>query len=242
MSRTPDRVTGACPQADLAAGLGAAAARAGGGAGRRRRSLALLAPVVAEGDAFALRPPVPAGPFLPAAAAPWWLWVLVALAAAVLGWLVVVLVATRRSRRRAGPDLETLRRRARAALAAVDPAGPAAGVAAAVSLVVRRFLAEALGDPVLFETHEEFLARAHALARLPDDQRAAVNRHFAALARMKYVPSEPADTAALITDARTLLDQLQPLPPLQPPPLPPPLPPPPPPPLPPPPPRVPTAG
>ncbi len=229
MSRAPDHATGACPRADPAAGPGAAAARPGGGA--TRRSLALLAPVAAGADAFALRPPVPAGPFLPAAAAPWWLWVLVALAAAVLGWLVVVLVAARRSRRRGGPDLETLRRRARAALAAVDPASPAAGVATAVSLVVRRFLADALGDPVLFETHEEFLARAHALARLPDDQRAAVNRHFAALARMKYVPSEPADTAALITDALTLLDQLQPLPPQQPPPLPPSLPP-----------RVPTPG
>ena len=222
MSRAPDRAPGACPRADPAAC-------------RRRRSLALLAPVAAGGDAFGLRPPVPAGPFLPVAAAPWWLWVLVVLAAAALGWLVVVLVAARRSRRRGGPDLEALRRRARAALAAVDPAGPAAGVATAVSLVVRRFLADALGDPVLFETHEEFLARARALARLPEDQRAAVNRHFAALARMKYVPSEPADTAALITGARTLLDQLQPLPPQQPPPLPPSLPPP----LPP---RVPTAG
>jgi hypothetical protein len=175
---------------------------------------------MAESANFTLLPPVPAERYLPPAGLPWWAWALAGLALAIL---LAIVVVRRRSPRTtpAGPDLAVLRRRALDSLATIDPAAGPAVVATAVSLVVRRFLADLLDDPALFETHEEFLARDHPLARLPDDQRTATSTHFATLARMKYAPAEPADTTAAIAGARHLLAQLSPLPPpTAPPPLP----------------------
>ncbi len=172
-----------------------------------------------ESDFYQLRDPLPADPFLPAAAGlPLWIWILIAVAAISLPTLLFVRIR----RRKPSPaiDLPAARRKAIAALNAINPATGATAVATSVSLLLRRFLADTLADPALFETHEELLARDAALAGLPDKQLAPTRDHFATLARLKYGPDTEADTQALLTDARSLLTQLQPTITPPPPPLP----------------------
>jgi len=179
-------------------------------------------------DAFTLREPIPAAPYLPHPATPWWIWVLAALAILAIVATVVVLVRGRK-RTAQPPDPEKARRRALAALAEIDPAGAPGPLATSVSLVLRRFLADALDDPALFETHEEFLSRREALADLPAPQHDALSRLFATLIRLKYSPVPPdTDAAPLLGEARQILSNLvipttkkdDPEPAKQPPPLP----------------------
>ena len=118
-------------------------------------------------------------------------------------------------RRRRGPrriDPQTLRdaahRKALAALAAIDAAQPPVALATAVSLALRRFLADSCGEPALFETHEEFLARGEALDRLPEPLREETADTFAALASVKYAADRPLPPSDLIELARSLVDRL----------------------------------
>ncbi len=151
-------------------------------------------------DAFTLRDPIPAAPYLPAPGTPWWIWALAALAVLAIAALIIVLVR-RKKHRSSQPDPEKARRRALAGLSEIDPSAAPGDIATAVSLLVRRFLADAFGDPALFETHEEFISRREALADLPADQRDALTRLFAILAEFKYSPV-PTDT-----DATPILDK-----------------------------------
>lgn len=163
-----------------------------------------------DSDFYRLRDPIPADPFLPAASLPWWVWILIALAAVAL--IVIILRLFRRRKALACVDPSIARRRALAALEKIDPSHRAAEVATAISLILRRFLADTLGDPSLFETHEEFLARHASLDGLPDDQRQQTRDHFASLAHLKYGPDTEADAQALLSDSRTLLQNLHPAP------------------------------
>lgn len=159
-------------------------------------------------DFYQLRDPLPADPFLPGPELPWWLWVLAALAAVTFVTLLLLLI--RKPRRQAGIDVSAARRQALAALDAIDPSGGASEVATGISLAFRRLLADILGDPALFETHEEFLAREATLDGLPNDQRRQTRDLFATLARLKYGPDTEADTSSLFTESRNLLQNLQP--------------------------------
>ena len=78
-----------------------------------------------------------------------------------------------------------------------------------VSLILRRYLAAALGDPVLYETHEEFISRHDSLKSLTEPAREACQRGFAALAALKYAPAESAgNPAEVVAGARSLLETL----------------------------------
>jgi len=163
-----------------------------------------------EPDFYQLRDPIPAEKFLPGPEMHWWIWGLLALAAILVIALLVAIL--RRSKQGPRVDPSAARRRALAALAGIDPSKRAAEVATEVSLLLRRFLADTLGDPALFETHEEFLSRQASLDGLPEDQRQQTRDHFATLAHLKYGPDTEADTTELLTETRQLLENLHPVP------------------------------
>jgi hypothetical protein len=77
------------------------------------------------------------------------------------------------------------------------------------SLILRRYLSTAAGDPALFETHEEFVARHDSLRALSAPAREAAAAGFSRLAALKYsrdVPDE--DPAKVSGDSRILLETL----------------------------------
>lgn len=77
------------------------------------------------------------------------------------------------------------------------------------SLILRRFLADAVADPSLFETHEEFIARQDALGKLKPAAREAAATGFSHLAKLKYAPEIPTDEPArVIAGSRELLETL----------------------------------
>lgn len=158
-------------------------------------------------DAMALRELVPVEPLLPDPGIPPWVWF--AAAAAVLG-LALLVVFLRRTRSAAEDPAKARKEayaRAKAALETV-PAGGIQEAATRVSVTLRRYLADVSGDPALFETHEEFVARHEALTKYPEDLRKFTAEGFSHLARLKYGPDATGDPAALFNGARQLLDRL----------------------------------
>lgn len=98
--------------------------------------------------------------------------------------------------------------KAKKALEALSPS-TLRETAVASSLIVRRFLADAVGDPSLFETHEEFITRQDSLKRLTPPAREACSEYFTRIARLKYAPEVPEDDpAAVIADSRQLVETL----------------------------------
>ena len=138
-----------------------------------------------------------------------WLWI--AIAAFVLITAIVVLLATRK-KRAAGVDPIARRRAAyQAAKQAFENLQSANARDAAVqtSLILRRFLADAVADPSLFETHEEFIIRQDSLKKLTPAARDAATTAFTVLARLKYAPEVPEDDpATVIAEGRQLLEVL----------------------------------
>lgn len=158
-------------------------------------------------DAMALRELVPAEPLLPDPGIPPWVWF--AAAGAVLG-LALLVIFLRRARSAAEDPAKARKEayaRAKTALETV-PAGGIQEAATRVSVTLRRYLADVSGDPALFETHEEFVARHEALAKYPEDLRKVTAEGFSHLARLKYGPDATGDPAALFNGARQLLDRL----------------------------------
>jgi hypothetical protein len=93
----------------------------------------------------------------------------------------------------------------------LESANPAHPRDAAVhgSLVLRRYLVVAIGDPSLYETHEEFITRHDALRNLGSEAHNAAVVGFARLATFKYAPEVPQTASAeILSAARELLDTL----------------------------------
>lgn len=77
------------------------------------------------------------------------------------------------------------------------------------SLILRNYLSIATGDPALFETHEEFVARHDTLSALTTAARTAADDGFSRLAALKYAPgTPPAAPAEVIAESRALLETL----------------------------------
>ncbi len=77
------------------------------------------------------------------------------------------------------------------------------------SLVLRKYLITISGDPALFETHEETIARHRALHAFTDEARAAAGTTFNQLAALKYAEQIPDEAADNVTrGARSLLETL----------------------------------
>ena len=58
-----------------------------------------------------------------------------------------------------------------------------------VSLIIRSYLAKHLEEPALYETHEEFVSRHDALAKLPESTKLETRGFFSQLAELKYGPT-----------------------------------------------------
>lgn len=160
-------------------------------------------------DALVLRDLVPVEPLLPDASVPIWVWLLLALGLCLLGLLAFILL----KRKKAAPvDPRKIREEAyRQAVNELEPVAAMASTqdaATTVSIALRRYLATVSGDPALFETHEEFVARHQSLASYPEDLRQSTAEGFSHLARLKYGREAKGDSAALSTAARQLLDRL----------------------------------
>jgi hypothetical protein len=133
--------------------------------------------------------------------------------AAAVALLVVVLVVLIFKRKKAAPlDPLAMRRaayaEATAALGEID-AVPARDAAVRSSLILRKYLSVAAGDPALFETHEETISRHDALKDFSEEARATAGQGFARLASLKYAAEIP-DAAAseIVAESRALLETL----------------------------------
>jgi len=137
-------------------------------------------------------------------------WIWIAIAAFVVLTIVIILIGKRK--RKAKVDPLAMRRAAYTAAVqsyATTTATDARDAAVKSSLILRRFLADAVGDPALFETHEEFIIRQDSLKKLTPPAREAATTAFATLARVKYAPEVPSDDPAVIlAEGRQLLDVL----------------------------------
>lgn len=163
-------------------------------------------------DALVLRELVPAEPLLPSPGLPLWAWL--AIAAAGVALLALVFFLRRAKREKTDPSL--VREQAyRTAIGELE-SPPARGMqeaATRVSVALRRYLAAVSGDPALFETHEEFVARHESLAGYPEDLRKSTAEGFSHLARLKYGREAAGDPIVLFSAARQLLDRLHQHPP-----------------------------
>ena len=157
---------------------------------------------------FELRPPASPDALVSQHGPALWLLIgggllLIAFIAVLVFWLL---------RRKPSVDSLAIRREAlRIADRALADAKPSniREAATLASLVLRRYLATVAGDPALFETHEEFIARRDSLARLQEAARINVAEGFSRLAALKYDRQPPTgDPAVVIDDARALLTTL----------------------------------
>lgn len=165
---------------------------------------------------FQLQDIAPAEPYLLRPDLPWWAWLLIAHAVLLLAGLLAAIVYAVRAHRAESRSLphdrgrvvEAAYREARLAIDKSDDEETPAALATRISAALRRYLATACGDPSLFETHEEFLARHEALSDLPGELRQDTAAHFTRLARVKYDKNRSDDPAPLRAEALALLETL----------------------------------
>jgi len=161
----------------------------------------------AEPSSLALKPPPAPDALLPHAQFPWW-----AAAMIAVGVLLLVAVLMKLLTRRKPVDAVSLRLKAyQDALRALNEADATDGREAATraSLILRRYLATASGDPALFETHEEFISRRDSLKHLAEEAREAARTQFDRLAALKYSKDvRSAEAAPVFDSSRDLLETL----------------------------------
>ncbi len=137
---------------------------------------------------------------------PWMIVVAVLLVIALLAVLIF------KKKPVASIDPRAVREAARAeAAAALDLIGslPARQAAVQASLILRKYLSVAAGDPALFETHEEYISRHEALKNFSEEARESASLGFSSLAAMKYAADTPAmPTSQVISGSHTLLKTL----------------------------------
>ncbi len=130
----------------------------------------------------------------------------------VVGVLMLLIVVVKLTRKKGPIDPLTLRRQAyEAALRSINEAPSSDGREAATlaSMILRRYLATVSGDPALFETHEEFIARRDSLKSLAEEAREAARVQFDRLAALKYSKDiRAADSAPIFESSRALLETL----------------------------------
>ena len=145
-------------------------------------------------------------PLLPQGWWPWWAWLACLVGLVIVVWLYRIL-ATHEANATSQRNLayENAMRELDSIRALETPLS----LSTALSLALRRYLAIAMEDPALFETHEEMIARHDAFAALPSQLKHELAEHFSTLCRYKYAPShEPVDLSLLVPQATALLQQL----------------------------------
>lgn len=158
-----------------------------------------MPPETKEPFSLPLRDIVPAEEFAPGSPTPLWIWIV------VVGVLALAILAFLRWRSSsASPSVDEQEKKN----AAFDAARsdiletrksadqkPATETAVALSLALRRYLGVAVDDPALFQTHEEFVLSADALAAIPAAGRQQTRDFFDQLAALKYAPQGQAGDA-----------------------------------------------
>jgi hypothetical protein len=114
----------------------------------------------------------------------WW-WYLVAVGGFVLIGLLAYVVFRKKTVDDPGRMEREAYREAISALASLSEAGGKENVIQ-VSLIMRAYLAKSMGEPALFETHEEFMGRHDAIKGLSVELRVAISAYFSELAAVKY--------------------------------------------------------
>lgn len=156
-----------------------------------------------------LEPPSPEA-LVPDSRVETWMVVVAVAALVLLGILVTWMV---RKKKKASIDPSAARNAARteaiAALEAIPTSCSTREAAVRCSLIIRKYLSIAAGDPALFETHEEYLSRHEALKNFTPEARSTAQQGFTRLAGLKYAATTP-DTAldVLIAGSRRLLETL----------------------------------
>lgn len=137
-----------------------------------------------------------------------WIWIL--LLSIIFVICLIIFLAKRKPRK----TIDPLARRKAAYKAAVKSFSEATATnsreaAVKSSMILRRFLADAVADPALFETHEEFITRQDSLTKLTQTAREAATVAFSKLAKIKYAPEIPSDDpSSILANGRQLLDTL----------------------------------
>lgn len=117
----------------------------------------------------------------------WWQWLIVALVVFLL--LKIGLILWRRSRKKSLPPLPdplVIALDELTHLGSEDQ--PQSYFATQLSLITRRYLQRAFGDPALFETSEEFHARSSSLQNLPEPAAQQIRSYLEAISQQKYAP------------------------------------------------------
>ena len=139
-------------------------------------------------------------------------WMIVAaLAAFVL--LAMLLFWIIRKKKNTAADPAAVRniayKEAVAALDAISATASTRDAAVRSSLITRKYLSTAAGDPALFETHEEYVSRHEALKNFTAEARSAAESGFTRLAALKYSAEVPEVAANhVVSESRTLLETL----------------------------------
>jgi len=133
-------------------------------------------------------------------------------AAGIVVALVIILILLLRKKKSSAVNLTKIRDAAftEAMTALVETrTSDVRDTAVRSSMILRKYLSTAAGDPALFETHEEFVARHDALKALNVEARAATEVGFTRLAALKYAPGTP-DTApeSVVAESQALLKTL----------------------------------
>ncbi|MGE9270815.1 MAG: hypothetical protein ACQKBU_08425 [Verrucomicrobiales bacterium] len=160
-------------------------------------------------ESLQLQDLVPAEPFVAEPAWPWWIWLLIALTLAAASTAVVILLRKRGSLPVSSKTLDHSEARRRA-IEEIEASSslPPREAATRISGSIRLYLATICGDPSLFETHEEFIARHHALADFSESTRTQASTTLTLLAESKYDRPSNSNETDLSKDSRALIEQL----------------------------------
>lgn len=160
-------------------------------------------------NALQLQDIVPAEPLLQQPGLPWEVWALVSFCSLLLGYLLLRFIT--RKKPPVPPNFQLANQAAYrdAMIRLKDAATMSLDDAATVtSGTLRHYLSQVCGDPSLFETHEEFLARHQALNAYPEDIRRQVSHTFSQLAQLKYDKDRYGEPSKLSRDGCALLEVL----------------------------------
>lgn len=146
-------------------------------------------------------------PLLPSLSPPWWIWLLLGSLLAGAACALIQFLSRHSSTPSSSDNCF------RDSCEALEEFRPILGelsiaeVATKTSLILRHYLALALEEPALYETHEEFLLRSDALQKLPRGARERLAPLLSELATAKYAPSriDPSASKRIVDDSlRTL--------------------------------------
>jgi len=137
-------------------------------------------------------------------------WMIIVLMVLIL-WALTIFLLIKRKKKAAVDPLAARKAAYDEAAVALGKIGDVPGRDAAIqsSLILRKYLSTAAGDPALFETHEETIGRHEALKDFSAEARQAAGRGFARLASLKYAEVPPdVESVNVTAEARDLLETL----------------------------------